>query len=310
MSSAIKVLQPSLADAFSSFFLQGRYVLVGFITRIDSNNNPFWLITIADATGTLTMYSRDKGNIYNCLQPQGLAEVEAKVMTSGTQYFYQCESIRPAEHANNRFESLQQLPKSLCPKPEAVDLMIQLVGSISQPCLTRFVVDVLSKPEVGIAYIQHPGSINHHHNYSGGLLEHSVEVAQYFHDESKISSHDRDLGIVASLLHDIGKTQCYTSNVNYTAKGYLVSHDSLTLEICAAALSTLAKQNAGYANQLRHAWTCYSPNSRYGFKPKTSLARKLQRYDRMSAELSIQSNVHAITHSINSDYEIDEVSVA
>ena len=188
--------------------------------------------------------------------------------------------------------------------------MIKLVDAITQPSLSTFILNVLSQPAIGIAYIQNSASINHHHNYRGGLLEHSVQVAQYFHDDSQISDDDRNLGIVAGLLHDIGKTLCYTADINYTAKGYLVSHDSLTLEICALALTTLSKENAGFANQLRHAWTCSTPNSRYGFKPKTTLARKLQHYDQKSAGSSMQSKPSVISSAFKDKFVIDEVSIA
>jgi 3'-5' exoribonuclease len=310
MPSPSKFLQPNLVDAFNSFFLEGCYVLVGFVTKIDSNDNPFWLITIADATGILTLYSNNKDNIYSKLQPQVLVQVEAKVMISGSQSFYQCDYIRPLKPEENQFTSLRQLPKSLCAKPEELDLLIKLVESIPHACLSRFVLDVLSKPEIGIAYILNPASIGHHHSYGGGLLEHSVQVAQSFHDDTQISAEDKSLGIVASLLHDVGKTLVYTSNINYTALGYLVNHDSLTLEICSEALTTLAKTNVGYANVLRHAWTCSTPKSRYGFKPKTAIARKLQDYDLMSARLCMQPRVLVSNSPITKEIAIGDRSVA
>ena len=299
--------QLNLADAFHSFYIQGCYVLVGYIVKIDSNGDPFWLITVADCTGTLTLYSDNQDNVYSSLKPNGLVSIKAKSMISGAQSYYQCEYIKSVEPIRNRFKSLQQLPKALCPRPDSLNLMVELVDGISDGCLSRFVLDVLSEPEVGIAYIRNPGSIAHHHNYAGGLLQHSVEVAQYFYEDTQLSRTNRDLGIVASLFHDIGKTLVYTCDINYSALGYLVSHDSLTLEICSMALSRLSNQNAGHANQLRHAWTCSTANSRYGYKPKTTLARQLQYYDSLSASLCDRANAPLSYVTNTQDISIESI---
>lgn len=74
-----------------------------------------------------------------------------------------------------------------------------------------------------------------------------------------------------------------TADMQRTDIGTLVDHDDLTLEICAPALSKLSAIDATIANELRHAWTCSSHNARYGFKPKTIIAQKLQDYDCSSA---------------------------
>ena len=58
-----------------------------------------------------------------------------------------------------------------------------------------------------------PGAAYHHHNYRGGLLEHTVQtckialaIANDINDEIVI---DMDLLIIGSILHDIGKINCY-----------------------------------------------------------------------------------------------------
>ncbi|MFW9969462.1 MAG: HD domain-containing protein, partial [Candidatus Odinarchaeota archaeon] len=60
-----------------------------------------------------------------------------------------------------------------------------------------------------------PAAISYHHNYPYGLLEHTVETIQHallLYQSKKNIELDRDLIIAGSLLHDIGKINCYELN--------------------------------------------------------------------------------------------------
>ncbi|MDM7861912.1 HDIG domain-containing protein [Alteromonas sp. ASW11-36] len=217
-------------------------------------------------------------------RPHQLIHIEASLdQYYGTAYF-KCKQLERANSHNNIVVPLSTLPRSLCPKVAAFDDLIMLASEIQTPYLKSFLDEVLLQSQVAIRYLNAPASLNHHHNYPGGLIEHSVDTAWRLINEPEISKSDRDIAIVAGLLHDIGKTQTMTSDLRRTATGKLVDHDQLTLEICATAMSKLEKKASVFANQLRHAWTCYSPNARFGFKPKTHIARLLQKSDRESAQ--------------------------
>jgi len=74
-----------------------------------------------------------------------------------------------------------------------------------------------------------PGASRHHHNYTGGLIEHTFEVWQL---AEKLVEHyagrlDRDLVLCGAALHDIGKTKSYslTAGVSEpTDVGKLLNH--------------------------------------------------------------------------------------
>jgi 3'-5' exoribonuclease len=94
---------------------------------------------------------------------------------------------------------------------------------------------------------------------------------------------ERDIVIVASLLHDIGKVKTLNEHIQLTNLGQLIEHDDLTLDICAEPLKQLEKENITIANILRHCWTCASPNARYGYKPQYRIAKYVQQADNLSA---------------------------
>jgi 3'-5' exoribonuclease len=275
--------QIKLSEAFNVSRFKGTYYLVGYVARLDKVGLPFWEITLSDASGNLKIYCRDESCIYSELKPQSLVDVEVRSEFIGNQPHFRCKFIQISTIPLDQTKCLNQLPSALCPIAGAVSELIEVVEDIKEKCLRDFVKQVLLQPQIGIHFIQSPGSLNHHHNYVGGLLAHSLEVAAGFADDNSIQQQDRDLGVVASLLHDIGKTQTLMPNLNRSELGYLVDHDHLTLEVCAPALNVLAKTHRSHANHLRHAWTCASEGARYGFKAKTPLANLLRKYDRASA---------------------------
>jgi 3'-5' exoribonuclease len=162
--------------------------------------------------------------------------------------------------------------------------LLGLMQSIQSPALTKFLGNLFGDKEVMNAFLQLPASIRHHHNYVGGLMAHSIEAAEIARQLKYECVEDRDITVVATLLHDIGKTKSYTTNIKTTNLGKMVSHDHLTLEVCASALKILDQDWPDAANTLRHIWTCASPGSRYGFQPSTPLANIVKFADKFSVD--------------------------
>ncbi len=55
-------------------------------------------------------------------------------------------------------------------------------------------------------YSVHPGAIQYHHNWKGGLMQHTIEVAEICELLCKQNPEmDRDLLLTGALIHDLGK---------------------------------------------------------------------------------------------------------
>jgi 3'-5' exoribonuclease len=280
--------QPLLCDAFDHTRLLGTYYLVGLKTQFTREKEPFVVITISDAFDTLDIYCRDQSCIIGELQPQSPVHIEMQRDINGKRPYFCCKYIQVADEKASGIDHIAFLPSMICPVIDDLHHLIFMIEGIKTKHLAEFLQQVLTQRNVGVKYTSCAGSINHHHNYAGGLLEHSLEVAEYFANDPSLKQEQRDLAVVAALLHDVGKTQTYTTDGHLTALGHLILHDSLTLEVCSQALNTLSKKHAGYANELRHIWTCATPKARYGIKAKTTTAKLLKQYDRASARLQTQ----------------------
>jgi 3'-5' exoribonuclease len=76
-----------------------------------------------------------------------------------------------------------------------------------------------------------------HHAFLGGLLEHTVAVAQMALELCAVHPRlDRDLLLCAALVHDLGKTReyAYGAEVTRTEEGRLLGHIELGLRLIAA----------------------------------------------------------------------------
>ena len=116
---------------------------------------------------------------------------------------------------------------------------LKLVAQISRPPLRELLGEIFSGSRWE-RFIRNPAAKRFHHAYIGGLLEHSVDVAEMaLAVAATAPGVDRDMVIAGALLHDIGKTEEISADIgfSYTEAGHLVGHITAgALIIDAAAL--------------------------------------------------------------------------
>lgn len=169
-------------------------------------------------------------------------------------------------------------------KSKDLNTLEKVINEIHTEPLNRFVVNLLSNKEVLEKFLIVPASYNHHHFEQGGLLSHSLEVAEIIGLNTFENQAQRELAMIAGLLHDIGKVMTHDTKGNMTSTGLQVAHEPLALEICANALKQLDQEWHAAANFLRHVWTCSSFNSKVGYQPNSSLALIVKQADQLSVK--------------------------
>lgn len=106
----------------------------------------------------------------------------------------------------------------------------QKIVSVQDEHLKKLLEEVFG--ELGESFKKHPGAIQIHHAYIGGLVQHTLEVVR--HVEVAADLHpglNKDLLITAGLLHDVGKLDeiTMTSRIRGTRPGQLIGHLALGL---------------------------------------------------------------------------------
>jgi len=137
-----------------------------------------------------------------------------------------------------------------------------------------------------------PAAIVHHHNYMGGLLDHSVEILEICRTMCKIFPDlNKDLLYCGVLLHDIGKIKTYTYGtgpIGFSEEGDLLDHIYISCEMVKERMVKLETPQE-LSNQILHMILSHHGYMSNGWgspvDPKTSEAWTLHFADNMDAKV-------------------------
>lgn len=113
---------------------------------------------------------------------------------------------------DDSLDPLSVIPPNACRLPGVVAEFLGLVALIQTPPLRNVVRDTFEVNDVFESFWSAPAAPDHHH-WKGGLAFHALEVARALTDaldrppgaETAWSTAERDLGLVAALLHDVAE---------------------------------------------------------------------------------------------------------
>ncbi len=119
-------------------------------------------------------------------------------------------------------------------KKTKIDL-IQHIKSVKNTFLSELLHKLVLRGKYKKKYFNAPGAKTYHHAYKGGLAEHSLQMLE--NALSIVSVYDYldlniDLLIAASILHDIGKIECYKNTaMGISLTQYIEDFDHIILAI-------------------------------------------------------------------------------
>ena len=136
-----------------------------------------------------------------------------------------------------------------------------------------------------------PAAKSMHHVYVGGLLEHSLAVADLAEEISRRHPDvDRDLLVTSALLHDIGKTTelSFRRSFDYTDDGRLLGHIMIGIEMVTEKIRAVDGFPAEKAVILKHLLLSHHGQYEFGSpkRPKTLEAVILNMLDDLDAKIS------------------------
>ncbi len=176
------------------------------------------------------------------------------------------------------------------PEEMTADLRAK-VGSLENPHLKALMEAFLADASFLQCYCSAPAAKSMHHVYLGGLLEHSLAVADLADDvSSRYPGINRDLLIVGALLHDIGKVAelKYARSFDYTDEGKLLGHIVMGVEMVEEKARSLPQFPAGTALLIKHLILSHHGQYEYGSpkRPKTLEAVILNFLDDLDSKIN------------------------
>ncbi len=174
---------------------------------------------------------------------------------------------------------------------EMKERIIQLVQTVEEPHLNRLLTDLFGNEEFMESFSTCPASVQFHSAAVGGLLNHTLTVAEICSKMLLLQSGlDRDLVIAGALLHDIGKTRSYAvaANTSHTPEGNLIGHLVISYEILIERIRSIDGFPDDLALKLKHVILSHHGRNEWGspVEPMMPEALLVHMADDMDAKLN------------------------
>ncbi len=184
----------------------------------------------------------------------------------------------------------QFVPAADQPREEMQEQLRQRIASVEDSWLRRLLEQVLLSPSFLDQFSEAPAAREFHHAYLGGLMQHTLGVADLADAAAALYPVvPRDLLLAVALLHDVGKVEGYEwrSELRRSDEGRLLEHIYLGTRRVEQAIDALP----GFPQELRrrvlHALLAHHGEEAYGspIRPQTLEAVVLHQIDMLDARI-------------------------
>ncbi len=196
------------------------------------------------------------------------------------------------------------LPSSENNPEQSIKDLFKIIDSIKTSHLKKLLQIIFNDEYILSSFKKAPAAKTIHHDYLGGLLDHTLNVTRLAIDVSKhYHDIDQDLLITGAIIHDIGKINelSYERNFDYTDVGRLIGHISIGVEILNDKIAQCPDFPTDLAMILKHLILSHHGKFEFGSpkKPKTLEAMMLHYLD------DIDSKICAVTDYIEKESNPD-----
>lgn len=233
----------------------------------------YYSMQLHDKTGSVDAKVWDLSNGIEHFDSMDYIQVDAQVISF--QGMLQLNVRRVRKASEGEYDPTDYMPCSTRDLDEMYQELVEMIESVRDPYLSKLLHMIfLDDADFVKAFKIHSAAKTMHHNFAGGLLEHSLSVAklcQFYAKQYPVLHYD--LLITAALCHDIGKMteiSAFPEN-DYTDEGQLIGH----IVQGAIMLDEKMKQIDGFptklGNELKHCILSHHGELEYGSPKKPAL---------------------------------------
>ncbi len=260
------------------------------VLLVSNSGKPYINLSLRDRTGQVECRVWDRAEeIAKRFERDDIVEASGNAILYQGRIQLKVHDVRKSEGAADLSEFLPVTRKGIDPLWQALQ---RFVAGVKDPDLSRLLRRVFPDPpgtDTAARFRQAPGGKSMHHDYIGGLLEHTVSVAGIC---SFLATHyegvDGDLLVAGALLHDIGKVNelAYEGAFEYTDEGRLLGHLYMGAEWVSSECGKIEGFPAEKAMLLKHLILSHHGELEYGSpkRPKTLEAVILHFVENMDAK--------------------------
>ncbi|HOK65975.1 MAG TPA: HD domain-containing protein [Anaerohalosphaeraceae bacterium] len=220
------------------------YVVSQPILRNTTRGDLYIAMFLSDKTGKLNsrMWQATE-EIYQQIPPEGYVHIRGKSELYQGALQIVINDIQPVDPS--KVNPADYIPRTDKDIAQMYKEMLGILAAIENEPLRNLVSAFVKDTELMKQFCTAPAAMQMHHNYLGGLLEHTLNMLKaakaLFPFYPKIQ---KDLVIAAVFLHDIAKTQelSYKVSIGYTDQGQLLGHIIQGCQLIAQKADKLAQE--------------------------------------------------------------------
>lgn len=282
-------------------WVESSFLVRDKVTAMAKNGKPYLTLKLMDRTGEVEGRVWDGvDEIASRFEKDDVIQVQAKASVYLGKMQLVVQDLRKLPEAEVDLGDF--LPTSSQSPEQLIEQLRQLVDGLRNPHLRALMELFLADEDFLRGYSSAPAAKSMHHVYLGGLLEHSLSIAELI---DKVAGHypelDRDLLVVGALLHDVGKVAelSYRRSFDYTDEGKLLGHIIIGVEMLEQRLVRLDDFPRPLAVHLKHLLLSHHGQYEYGSpkRPKTLEAVVLNFIDDLDSKMNgIRSHIEKDSH--------------
>lgn len=265
------------------------FLLAKCVLRSARTGKSYLDVQFSDRTGQITGRFWDANeSLASSLAIDDFVEVKGRVESYQNQLQINVHMIAKAD--TKKLHLSDFLPQSESDPAQMMRRLAEIMATIEDPDYKRLVQAFLGDEAFCAAFRTAPAAISNHHAYLGGLIEHTLSMAEV---AVKILEHyktlRRDILLAGVLLHDVGKTRelSYRRTFQYTNAGNLVGHITLGVLMLEDEARKLPEFPEEKLHMLRHMILSHHGQLEFG-SPKLPMfaeAMALHYLDNLDAKL-------------------------
>ena len=274
------------------------YMIKDPILRSTTRGDLYIAMYITDRTGQLNgrMWQATEA-VYNALPKPGFVHIQGRSELYQNNLQIVLNHVAPVDADKVALSDfLAQTDKDTGEMFEGVK---KIVARIRNPQLKALTDEFLADADLMEKFRTAPAAVKLHHNYLGGLLEHTLSVLRVAEAILPLYPNvQADLVVAGIFLHDMGKTDelSYDMAFSYTDSGQLIGHIAKTLLMLHKKANALAAKGTNIDEAVLDALghIILSHHGQYEFGspklPATAEAFMVNYIDDLDAKMSQVSN--------------------
>ena len=271
---------------------------------VSKTGRSYYSLKLQDKTGLLDAKVWELNNAIEHFDPNDYILVEGEITTFNNALQANVRRIRRAR--DGEYDETDYLPASDQNIEDMYAELMELKDKIENPKLKQLVESFfVQDPRFIAAFKGHSAAKSVHHNFIGGLLQHTLRVTQlcYFYSK-QYPMLNRDLLLAAAMFHDIGKLRELSDfpDNDYTDEGQLIGHIVIGYQMVKERIDKLGNFPKKLETELLHCILAHQGQLEFGSPKKPSILEAMALYYADDTDAKMEIMIEEFEKTSSTDF--------